>query len=228
MKMVCSTKKLNPAGRAYLENNAVGVVVYDAIDIRLLDFDLPGEFDYLIFTSQNAVKSFLRQREKTEVTELKEPRHCFCVGSRTKALLEKNGYEVLKMATNATALGKYLAAAFKPARFVFLCGNRRRDELPDLLKTHGMVLEEVIVYENCPVIKKMPGEFDGVLFFSPTGVDSFFAANSTNGIAFCIGPTTAKAAAKYTDKIAISKIALTEKLLEFAVEKLFEPGYPSS
>jgi uroporphyrinogen-III synthase len=228
MKTVCSTKKLSPKGKAYLECHEINVVDYDAIDIRFLDFAVPHDgFDYLIFTSQNAVKGYLQQLAKTSATSMPEPLPCFCVGPKTRAMLEKNGYPVLKAAKNAEALGQYLAATHKNDSFLFLCGNRRREELPNLLKKNGIALKEVVVYETRGIPKKLPVAFDGVLFFSPTGVESFFSVNSPQGIAFCIGATTAAAARRFTKEVVVSELATTEKLLEVTVAKLYEPGIAS-
>ena len=97
---------------------------------------------------------------------------------------------------------------FQPNRFQcmhgffasFFCGNIRRDELPQLLKSSGIALEEMVVYETTvtphPIIK----DYHAVLFFSPSAVDSFFSVNKVveHTILFAIGNTTARAIGNYS------------------------------
>ena len=58
---------------------------------------------------------------------------------------------------------------------VFLCGNKRRDVLPDSFRSRGLPLEELIVYETCAVANvALPVECQvpqWIVFFSPSGVD---------------------------------------------------------
>ncbi|GAC1708945.1 MAG: hypothetical protein NVS9B7_26700 [Flavisolibacter sp.] len=78
---------------------------------------------------------------------------------------------------------------------VFFCGNKRREELPLILKNNGIKLHEVIVYETLetPILVTEP--FEAILFFSPSAVNSFFFLNriSINTLCFAIGQTTANA-----------------------------------
>ena len=83
---------------------------------------------------------------------------------------------------------------------LFLCGDRRRDELPDRLSEAGVPVEERVVYHTIPdasALTDVPSSVpDWVVFFSPSGVE---AANSVEAFPWnrvrvaAIGPTTADA-----------------------------------
>lgn len=78
----------------------------------------------------------------------------------------------------------------------FLCGNKRRDTLPDSLRAGGVSVREITVYETVLTPHQVSGSYDGILFFSPSGVESFFSSNRVTDPAthfFAIGRTTGEA-----------------------------------
>lgn len=61
--------------------------------------------------------------------------------------------------------------------------------------------------------------FDGILFYSPSGVQGFCKENELkDSTAFCIGTTTAAEAKKHTDKVVISKEPTVKGLVHQTVE----------
>ena len=57
--------------------------------------------------------------------------------------------------------------------------------------------------------------FDAVLFYSPSGVQSFIEDNETNeSIAFCIGQTTANEAKKHFSKVEMSSMPTIESVIK--------------
>jgi uroporphyrinogen-III synthase len=76
----------------------------------------------------------------------------------------------------------------------FFCGNQRRPELPQALQAAGLTVEEYVVYTTHAVPHKLESDFNGILFFSPSAVRSFFAVNpvSRHTVLFAIGQTTAR------------------------------------
>lgn len=77
----------------------------------------------------------------------------------------------------------------------FFCGNKRRDVLPDTLQNNGIHVNEITVYDTILTSHELSKAYDGVVFFSPSAVESFFAVNQINGHipCFAIGKTTAGA-----------------------------------
>lgn len=84
-------------------------------------------------------------------------------------------------------------------KVVFFCGNMRRDELPDKLRQHGVQVEEITVYTTEETPYLVEKQYDGILFYSPSAVRSFFSLNKLPVTTFCyaIGETTAAEIRKY-------------------------------
>ena len=63
-----------------------------------------------------------------------------------------------------------------------------------------------------------PAEVDekvgGILFYSPSTVESYIQKNSTDKVAFCIGETTAREARKHFDKVEVAKVPTVESVIE--------------
>ncbi len=203
---IVSTKKLSLAQKELLLNTGIGFVEYEGIQIEFLNNIGKSEIRNAIFTSKNAVTSVL----KSETSIL----NCFCVGENTKKLLEENGKKVIETAKNASDLAKIIIKTYKNESFLFFCGNLRRNELPDLLHQNNVHIKEQIVYNTHLNAKKFDRSFDGVLFFSPSGVQSYVLENTLGAsVVFCIGNTTASEAKKYTKNIIIANQPTVENVI---------------
>ncbi|NNC34005.1 MAG: uroporphyrinogen-III synthase [Croceitalea sp.] len=214
MSTILSTKILSPNQQELLLNAGIGFVHYDAIQIELLNFELPQDFDILICTSQNAVKAFIAKFGAFDMHRCKT----LCVGDKTGQLLLDHGANVLYAAENAKQLAKYIKKEHATTNLLYLSGNIRRDELPNSLKKAGIKLTEIIVYNTQLWPRQFEREFDGVLFYSPSGVRSFMAKNDLkNAKSFCIGETTAAELKLYTDNYIIAEKATVENVLVKAI-----------
>lgn len=68
----------------------------------------------------------------------------------------------------------------------------RRDTIPNAFQKNNIIFEEIEVYQTVLTPHKMDNQVDGILFFSPSAVQSYVMENAiTNEICFCIGTTTA-------------------------------------
>lgn len=187
---IVSTKKLLPLQKQLLFEAGISVFEEDFIETKIKSFELSKVNENLIFTSQNAVLSIL-QHSKCE--ELKG-KNVFCVGMKTKELLTQNGFEVVAYTGYASDLAEIISLIYSTESFTFFSGNLRRDILPNTLKENGITFNEIEVYETIITSKKMTSKHDGILFFSPSGVESYFKLNSIKDEScFCIGETTAEA-----------------------------------
>ncbi len=208
---VLSTKKLSTSQKELILNAKIGFVAYNAITIDLLTVAQLEKVENAIFTSKNAVKAVLKS--KTIIS------NCFCVGSTTKKLLEESDQNVIEIAQNASDLAKIIVKKHKNRSFLFFCGNLRRNELPELLRQNEVNFEEQIVYNTHQNSKKFDRSFDGVLFFSPSAVQSYVSENSLeNVVAFCIGTTTASEAKKHASKVIIANKPTVENVIVQAVK----------
>ena len=217
MKNILSTKKLSTVQKDQLLQEGVCVVDYDAISITFLDFKAPEVIDNAIFTSQQAVRSFLEKSQG--VLSIK---NCFCVGAKTKILLEENGLKVIEIGQNATELAQKIAKNYKNCVFYYFCGTIRREELPKALKSEKISLFEVKTYKTVLKTKKFDQNWDGILFFSPSGVASYILENKhlENTYAFCIGQTTAASAKKHFKSVVVAPTNTIESVLEKTIEAL--------
>lgn len=190
---VLSTKKLIPNQKQVLIDAGFNVVDEDFISIIFKTFDWqtpPSGVGGLIFTSQNAVQSVLKTPKVDELKSIS----CFCVGSKTKSFLEQNGFTVEAYAGYASDLAEIISLVYPKNNYTFFSGNLRRDILPEMLKEAGVKLDEIEVYETILSPKKMDGHFDAILFFSPSGVESYLTKNKiSKELCFAIGETTAEA-----------------------------------
>ncbi len=213
MPTVLSTKKLTESQRSLLLQAGIGLVEYDAITIDPVDFEVKTKIENAIITSQNTVIGLVDKKVQIE--------NCFCVGEKTKSLLEENGYKVKIMTNYGKELAEIIVKEFAEAEFTFFCGNLRRDELPELLLENNVSFTEIEVYNTVLKPKKIQRTFDGVLFFSPSAVESFTKENTLdNNIAFCIGTITAAEAEKHTNKIVIANKPTIENVIVQVVKKL--------
>lgn len=208
---ILSTKKLSTAQKELLLNTGLGFVEYEAITIELLEITNKHTIQNAIFTSKNAVKAIKNSGMVIS--------NCFCVGDNTKKLLEENDFNVVETAQNASDLAKIIIKKYKNHSFLFFCGNLRRDELPDLLKQNNVEVKEQIVYKTQLKSNKFIRSFDGILFFSPSGIQSYTSENKIGeSISFCIGNTTASEAKKHTNNIIVANKPTVENVIVQAVK----------
>ncbi len=220
MISILSTKLLTPAQKSLLVHAGLAFVEYPAITIEYLDFQIPTEtYDYFVFTSQQGVKAYLRQFDRMPNHGQTSPKvKAFCVGSKTQAVLQENGIATEAIAENALALGQIISDSYNHCTFLLFSGNLRRAELPNVLKENTIKYQEIIVYHTHPNPKKITSQFNGILFFSPSGVESFHLENSfADAMTFAIGQTTAEVLEKYTNKIIIAKKPTVENVIVKAV-----------
>jgi uroporphyrinogen-III synthase len=138
-------------------------------------------------------------------------------GKTKQAILkvEQLKKKIIAEANNATNLAqKIIESGVK--EIVFVCGNKRRDELPVLLNKAGIEIHELTVYETTKTPIVISEDFDAILFFSPSAVQSFFSVNQLkkNTACFAIGETTAGSISDVTNnRIIISKSPSQEEML---------------
>ena len=211
---ILSTRKLLSNQKQFLLNAGFKVQDEDFIQIQLLTFDITAVNDFLIFTSQNAVKSIV-QNENYSFLKSKK---CFCVGTKTKRLLEHNGFEVVYYFDYAEELAAHIVLHFSKNSFTFFSGNLRRDTLPDAFSKANIVYKEILVYQTKLTSQKVKHQVNGILFLSPSAIESYLQENSlSNEICFCIGTTTAESLKDKTEHIQIAFEPTIESVLEAVI-----------
>ena len=172
----------------------------------------------IVFTSINAVESvaIFMEEQKPDWT-------IYCIGSTTAKLVKKYFGEasIAGTASDAASLGTLIAADRFADEVIFFCGDQRRDELPDILRSNDILVNEIVVYQTIAVPRKINKDYHGILFFSPSAVESFFRNNKLpqSTLLFAIGNTTANEIRKYsTNKIIIAEEPGKENLVKLMIE----------
>jgi uroporphyrinogen-III synthase len=89
----------------------------------------------------------------------------FCVGIKTKKLLEANGFTVSVYMDYASELAEIITLIYNKESYTF-SGNLRKETLPEALKTEGIAFNEIEVYQTTLAPFKISDQekFDGIMF----------------------------------------------------------------
>jgi uroporphyrinogen-III synthase len=213
---ILSTKTLLNSQKQALLDAGFSVTEANFIKTQNSDFDLKGINDNLIFTSQNAAQSILLHPKSEDLKTKK----VFCVGMKTKALLEENGFNVEVYLDYASDLAEIITLIYSNESYTFFSGNLRKETLPKALKAAKVNFNEIQVYETTLTPQKIKTPVDGILFFSPSGVESYLKDNKIkNEICFCIGETTAETLDKTTRNIIVADQPSVDNVIEDVIEE---------
>jgi uroporphyrinogen III methyltransferase/synthase len=179
-------------------------------DFASLDLALKNlrSFDWLIFTSENAVSATSSRLAALHLRlDENAPRHVAVVGPATKEAAEKAGFVVDHAAKthNAVALAAELRAALQGQTVFLPRSSRANPDLPTALKQYGAAVTDAVAYRTVLPHNIDPAKIDdslradAIVFFSPSAVQNFiqligpqqFAAFHSTKILAAIGPTTA-------------------------------------
>jgi uroporphyrinogen-III synthase len=220
-----STKKLNPSLVKQLDQFNIELTELEFISITPIHNEeiqqqiiaFAARENTIVLTSKNAVE-VLDQYVNVGGVNSSIGWNIFCLSGATKeavlnaANLNNN---IVAVADNATDLAKEITG-HNIEEVIFFCGNKRRDNLPETLRKSGIMVHEVVLYETEATPQTATGNFDAILFFSPSAVESFFSLNqlSEGTVCFAIGNTTADTITNYTrNKVIISESPGQEILL---------------
>ena len=193
--------------------------------IKILPFKSKSNISILeniIFTSKNAVKIILRN---SIIKNNLANKNIYCVGKSTSELIKKNNLNLIKSEDNSKNLSKFILANFKNSKnsFTYFSGKKRIRELENNLKKNNINIIVHEVYDTLLTPIKINDLYDGVIFYSPSAVKSFFKGNNSlnNTYGFCIGNTTAKELSNYSNRFSVAKSNSEENMLE-SINKYFK------
>lgn len=217
---ILSTKILSPIQKQELVLANIEVIEADFIKTENTSFELNNLNTNLIFTSQNAVLSVL-QHPNLEALKQKK---VFCVGLKTKDLLTQSGFVVDVYVSYAEDLAEIISLIYADETFTFLCGNLRRDDLPNMLTENHINFNEIKVYDTTLIPHKISEKVDALLFFSPSAVKSYLRNNKiTTEKYFCIGKTTAGYLEKILPETKIQNIKIARQpSVENVIEQVIQ------
>ncbi|HWG57937.1 MAG TPA: uroporphyrinogen-III synthase [Candidatus Acidoferrales bacterium] len=174
--------------------------------------DAMAAFDWILFTSRNAVRFFLDRARERNISIARAARPKIgAVGPATAQTARAEGLQVDYIAKDHTgeSLGRELAQVLRGASVLLPRSNRAGAELPDALRAAGARVTETISYRTAAPEALDPdvsarvrdAKVDAVVFASPSAYQNLAAffgsaelAALSARIAFAaIGPVTAKA-----------------------------------
>jgi uroporphyrinogen-III synthase len=215
---ILSTGSLDPSlpeqaareGIAINEMPFISTEAMDNAETRILIGQLALERLVVVFTSVHGVESVAGHLRKdqpgTAIDPARLPWKIFCIGSATRrSVCEQFGEQsIAGIADSAGELAdRIIQQSFRQSNtkegktngIVFFCGDQRRDDLPIKLSKEDIHVREIVVYKTVETPHVVKDIYDGIVFFSPSAVNSFFSVNTLSAavVLFSIGDTTATA-----------------------------------
>jgi len=222
---VLSTRKLDSSLVEQAKKEDIEITEQEAIKVttilskekwREIFQVIEDKKEFVVFTSSNAVFS-LQKYLNDYINPLPIDWKLFSLSGKTKESLENSKMfgEIVDTADNSNQLAQKIVNR-KLNEVVFFCGNKRRDELPSILRQAGIEVHEIVVYDTIQTPAIAENDIDAILFFSPSAVQSFFSINQLKAtvVCFAVGQTTAKTIADRTNnRIVISKTSSQKAML---------------
>lgn len=152
-----------------------------------------------VFSSLNSVSAITSVLKNTSMIH----KHVFCVGPRVANFFDRK-VKAIHQVNSASELTE-VAKASEKERFMWFHGNKSDMALIEEFEVHEMTLSSHTVYKTeliTPRIEDLE-DYKALMFFSPSGVDSFNEHNyiPENAVVSAIGKTTAEyIALKYDDQ----------------------------
>jgi uroporphyrinogen-III synthase len=171
------------------------------------------QFDWIIFTSENAVRAVVKRagvRGNLRNVAGRRSRAA-AVGPTTTAAAERAGFFVDYQAQthSGAALANELGEKLRGQTVFLPRSDRANPDLPRLLRNYGAEVTEVVAYRTVTPVNLddekiasiLNGEVEAILFFSPTAVEHFVGVvgeeklrDLENRVAIAaVGPITANA-----------------------------------
>lgn len=171
-------------------------------DPAALDRALTASYDWIIFTSANAVRAVVERGKLLRTTRIA------AVGPATARVLAQHGLTAVEVPSEFR--GEKIAEELKGVagkRILLPQANIARSNLADRLREKGARVTSVVAYrtvaaDNVHELKRLLEQgIDIVTFFSPSAVRSYGSAigkpgarTSNQPAVVCVGPVTAEAA----------------------------------
>jgi uroporphyrinogen-III synthase len=235
---------------ARLENMGATVLLFPAVsfsepsDTAELDRAIGslGEFDWILFTSANAVRFFARRCRKLGIEPNQEGNYlCAAVGPATASAVATEGFSVDYVAQEflGAALALELSASLAGKKILLPRSERARPDLPDALKSVDAKVTEVVAYHTGGVAVIDPevmqairqAQVDVITFFSPSAIenmraelgDEVLSRLGAKAALAAVGPVTATALRSAGLPVAIEAPKATAESMTAAIANYFSP-----
>lgn len=220
-------------------------------DFRPLDAALARfiEFDWILFTSQNAVRYFSGRARELHLDlaspAIRRPRVA-AVGPATSQAAREEGFSVDFVPTSHSgeALAAELSGAIRGSKILLPRSDRAGSRLPEALRKSGAQLTEVTAYRTLAPESLAPellsqilrAEVDALIFSSPSAFHNLsdcigaaaLAQLSTRVQFAAIGPTTARAVREAGARVEMEANESSPAGLADAVAKFYRRNAPAA
>ncbi|MFN8321551.1 MAG: uroporphyrinogen-III synthase [Chitinophagales bacterium] len=137
-----------------------------------------NDFSGIIFTSRNAIDHFYRICDELRVKMSQETKF-FCTSEAIALYLQKyTQYRKRKVffgdMNNNKELRTLLVKHKDATRFLYICAEAKKDEIPAFMEANNFIYAEGVMYKTVPNDLKhiKLSDYDMLVFFSPTGIHS--------------------------------------------------------
>ena len=239
MIKVLSAKKLKPSLVKKAKDHHIEIEEKEMITMQRVITDeeilklansLEGSRTPFVFTSGQAVKFLGDALQSAGWTKFfNQP--VFCISGNTKTEVLSARFltgPVTGEAGHAAGLADIIRSA-GVKEVIFFCSRIRRDELPSLLRAADIKVHEVIVYDTQETPLAVNTDYDAVLFFSPSAVNSFFSVNhlKPETVCFTIGNTTSEVLSGFTrNRTLTSPSPVQEVMIDILIQNFTRPERP--
>lgn len=221
---ILSTKSLAADELEFAALQGVEVRCLEVIKTEPLPFQLPrvNSCDAVAFTSANALRYFFRN---DEVAAALAGKTIFSIEGKTTQHLRVKGFVPQLTAYNGEQLADKVIASATAKAVLHPCSSIRLPVLEQKFAAAGIAYTALPVYHTSLLSGvKAEGGYDAVLFYSPSGVESFLAENKLpqNVVCCCIGNTTAQYLKERCPaaEIIVPEIPITLEMLKHAISYL--------
>jgi uroporphyrinogen III methyltransferase/synthase len=240
--------------KARLEKMGAVVLLFPAVnfseptDTAELDRSINSlnEFDWIVFTSANAVRFFAGRCRKLGVEPSNDGNfRCAAVGPATASAVAAEGFPVDHVAREfiGSALASELSTMLNGRKVLLPRSERARPDLPAALKAVGAVVTEIVAYQTGRVGTIDPAvmqaireaEVDVISFFSPSAIENMRAELgeevlsrlSAKAKMAAVGPTTAAALRGAGLSVSIQAPRATAESMAVAIATYFSTNAES-
>lgn len=194
-KIVVVTRAAVQSNELFEELSARGATVRQ---LPLVSFEPPDDyapmdavltsiqsFDWVLFTSANAVQALERRAEHLGIRfdAVSNLPLAAAVGPATSGAAEAAGFSVEYVAADHSGAGlaRELGAELCGKKVLLPRSDRANPDLPATLRRSGAIVTEVVAYRNLPpsstdrskLHENLKDGVDGILFYSPSAVQNF-------------------------------------------------------
>jgi hydroxymethylbilane synthase len=200
-----------------LINDAIKIKRSDFVKVslnRIPKYHLKSEIKNVIITDRNAVEALTTNYSAIEL----QFKNIYCVGRRTKQLIENKIGSVTHFENNIKKLANYLVDYIEGIEATYFCGDSELDILPTILEKSNINVTTIEAFQTKYDAKKINENIEGIMFYNPLTIESYLLENESHSIAFCINEATANKAKEHFKDVRIAKMSTIESLIKLVNE----------